>query len=313
MSMTLSDAAVLSQDMLVKGIIETLIKESPILPRLSFQEVEGTAYTVTREDKDNMGTVHWRQVNGVWTESTAKYDEKNFHLMRLGEDAVVDNFLQQTQSDRYQLMAQQVQAKSRLMAHAFDEAAIYGNEDAYEPDGFHTMVDDNDSTFDVSVHCGTDATGGPLSIAKLEEAIDKMLVGPPTFALMNRTIRRRFDAYLRSKASYQVERDEWGRRVTMYADFPILTSDHLLQTEAISDDAYSAKTGGLTSSVFLVYASAPDGVHGIQNKGIQYETWDKLETADGGKTRIKWYVSLAQGSPYSVVRIDGITDAAVTD
>lgn len=311
MAMTLTEASALTQDLMLKGIIETLIKESPLMKRLPFETIEGSAYSFNREDPNNPGNVQWRTVGATWTESTAQFDSKSYHLMRLGADCDVDNFLLKTMSNINQLMAEQVAMKTKLMAHAFDSAAIYGNEDNNEPDGFHVMVADS-SSFGVQIHCGTNDTGGPLTVAKLEEAIDAMKVGSPSFMLMNKAIARRFNAYLRSVASYNVERDEWGDRVSVYADIPIYTTDHIKQTEAIADGAYSAPTGGATSSVFLVYDGAGDGVVGLQNGGISYETWDRLEVKDASRTRVKWYVSLAQRSPFSVVRIDGITDAAVT-
>lgn len=310
MAMTLADAAKLSNDYMLKGIYETLIKTSPLMSMMPFETLNGTAYTVNREDEDNMPTVAFRQVDGVWTESTGKTTQKSYHLTILGGDCDVDNFLLASQQDVNQLMAEQVAMKTKIMAHVFDQKAIYGDEDNYEFDGFHVMVGDAGS--DVQVHAGSDSTGGALNLMLLDEAIDKCTAGKPDFILMNKTIRRWLDAYLRSVGSYVTERDDYGNRFGIYNDIPVLTSDWLLQTEAISDGAYSAATGGVTSSIFVGYLGAGDGVTGLQNGGITYETWDRLEQKDASRTRIKWYVGMAQRSIKSLVRIDGVTAAAVT-
>ena len=65
MAMTLADAAKLSNDYMLKGIYETLIKTAPLMSMMPFETLNGTAYTVNREDEANMPTVAFRQVDGV--------------------------------------------------------------------------------------------------------------------------------------------------------------------------------------------------------------------------------------------------------
>ena len=45
MALTLAEAAKLSNDMLLQGVVETIIKESPILQRLPFIEIAGNGLT----------------------------------------------------------------------------------------------------------------------------------------------------------------------------------------------------------------------------------------------------------------------------
>jgi hypothetical protein len=45
MAMTLDEASKLSNDMLLQGVVETIIKDSPVLQRLPFIEIVGNGLT----------------------------------------------------------------------------------------------------------------------------------------------------------------------------------------------------------------------------------------------------------------------------
>jgi len=45
MALTLVEAAKLSNDMLLQGVVETIVKDSPILQQLSFIEIAGNGLT----------------------------------------------------------------------------------------------------------------------------------------------------------------------------------------------------------------------------------------------------------------------------
>ena len=50
MALTLTEAAKLSNDVMLAGVIETIVKESPVLQRLPFIELVGNALTYNREN-----------------------------------------------------------------------------------------------------------------------------------------------------------------------------------------------------------------------------------------------------------------------
>ena len=45
MALTLAEAAKLSNDMLLQGVVETIVKDSPILQQLPFIEIVGNGLT----------------------------------------------------------------------------------------------------------------------------------------------------------------------------------------------------------------------------------------------------------------------------
>jgi hypothetical protein len=50
MALTLAEAAKLSNDILLSGVVETIIKDSPILQRMPFIEIVGNGLTYNREN-----------------------------------------------------------------------------------------------------------------------------------------------------------------------------------------------------------------------------------------------------------------------
>jgi len=307
MALTLSESAKLSQNNLIRGIVEELIKASPLIARYPFEELVGNALAINREDSDNMGSVSFRPVDGIWTESTAKFTQVTFPLKVLGGDADVPNLIQASRSNLNDQMAAQVKVKTKLMAHEFDHEAIYGVAASTNGfDGLHTLV-----ASAMQVHAGSSSTGAKLTEALLDQLVDLIPDGPPDILLMNKNIRRRLAQHLRLKGSYATARDDYGRMNMVWGDIPIIVTDWLTQTETIASDAYSAETGGATSSIFAIRFGSGDGLVGIQNGGIQTEYWDKLESKDASRVRIKWYVSQALYSTKALARLDGLTDVSM--
>src|SRR5689334_16812432 len=97
MPLTLSEAAKLSTDMLQRGVIETIIEESPVFDRLPFLPVEGNSFKYNQENV--LGGAAFYAVNAIWTESAATFTQKTANLTILGGDADVDNFLQRSRSN----------------------------------------------------------------------------------------------------------------------------------------------------------------------------------------------------------------------
>jgi hypothetical protein len=311
MAVSLTQSAYYTQNKLAKGIAELLIKESPILAKLPWVDVTGNALAVNMEDEDALGSVSFRAPNSTWTESTGNIEQVTYALKVLGEDADVDTFLRSTRSDVTDLMKTQIKIKTKLMGHAFENECVYGTDTSTNGfDGLHTWQ----ATYTGQVvSMGTSATGAALTAVALDQAIDLVRAGRPNAIICNRNIRRRMTQYLRTVGSYNTNRDEYGNLWEYWQDIPILVSDAITQTETISANTYAAKTGGATSSIFVVYFSEGDGVCGIQNGGIKTEMFDKLETKDAQRCRIKWYCGLALYNPKAFAVIDGITDAVMAN
>ncbi|MBI4312770.1 MAG: hypothetical protein HY681_13465 [Chloroflexi bacterium] len=73
MALTLAEAAKLSNDLLLAGVIETIIKESPVLQQLPFVEITGNALTYNRENA--APTAAFYNVGDAWAEDTPTFTQ----------------------------------------------------------------------------------------------------------------------------------------------------------------------------------------------------------------------------------------------
>ena len=88
MALTLAESAKLSTDMILAGVIETVIKEEHILDQLPFVEVVGNSFVYNRLNTEP--TVSFLDVGDTWTEDTPDFTQLSVQLKILGGDADVD-------------------------------------------------------------------------------------------------------------------------------------------------------------------------------------------------------------------------------
>ena len=306
MALTLTEAAKLSNDVVQQGVIETVVKESRVLEVLPFIEMAGNALTYNRENA--MATAAFFDVGDTWTESTPTFTQVLATLKILGGDADVDQYIATTRSNVQDIEAAVLELKAKAVAHEFEDEFIYGDTavDAKGFDGLHKVVPSGQQ-----IHLGSGTTPAALSLKKLDEAIDLAKPGKPDFLLLTRRTRRGISAFARALTSpVQYEAGDFGRRVMSYDGIPVFESDFMVDTELLAAGAFSAKTGGASSSVFAVKAGEGQLV-GLTNGGIQVENVGSLETKDARRWRCKWYVGLALFSTLAVARLDGISSADV--
>src|SRR3990172_11998144 len=128
MALVLEEAAKLSNDMLLQGVVETIIKESPVLQRLPFIEIVGNGLTYNQEK--TLPGIDFYDVGDTWTESTPTFEQLTANLKIMGGDADVDNFLKVTRSNLQDLEAAVVELKAKALRDKFDESFVYGDSTA---------------------------------------------------------------------------------------------------------------------------------------------------------------------------------------
>src|ERR671917_2829002 len=125
MAMTKVEAAKLTQDMMLRGVIETIVTESMILELLPFMQVTGTSVTYNREATLPAATFY--DVGDTWTEATPTFTQVTAALKIMGGDADVDNFLQQTYADPNDLEAEVIASRAKSVAYKYNAAFITGD------------------------------------------------------------------------------------------------------------------------------------------------------------------------------------------
>ena len=294
MSITLTEASKLATDVLLKGIIETIVKDSPILEKLPFIQITGNSLKYNRE-KTLPSAAFYAPVTGTWAASPPTFEQCSASLSVLGVDADVDNFLKSTRSNVQDLEAACIELAAKAVRHKFEDTFLNGDTsvDTKSFDGIDKLT-----TGGQVATMG--ANGASLTLAKLDEVIDLVKGGPPALLLMSKRTRRSLNNLARTSGSFlQADRNEFGQMMQYYDGVPVGVSDY------ISD----AKTVGTSADCSTVYAMqlGEGALAGLTAPGgLQVETVGSLETKDATRTRVKWYVAAALFNTIKVAKLTGV-------
>ncbi len=306
MALTLDEAAKLSNDMLLQGVVETIVKDSPVLQQLSFIEIVGNVLTYNQEK--TLPTIDFYEVGDTWAESTPTFEQKTANLKIMGGDADVDNFLKATRSNIQDLEAAVVELKAKALKDKFEETFIYGDSsvNAKQFDGLRKLIDTTTASDQVIAMNGTGAT---LTLAKLDELIDAIKGGKPDIMLMSRRSRRKINALVRAAGGMiETDRDKWGNFVQLWDGIPVGVNDWILDTHVLTGGEETATSGGTCSTIYA-FQMGEGALCGLTGPGhLTVEPIGSLETKDASRTRIKWYCSLALFSSIKSAALIGVKD-----
>lgn len=298
MALLLSEAAKLATDVLQRGVIETIIKDSPILHALPFMTIEGNSYKYTQEN--TLGSADFYAVNATWSESAATFTQQSASLAILGGDADMDNFIQRTASNVQDQRAIQVAKKSKAVSQKFEDTFINGSV-ATDPNSFNgvkSLITNADQIVTAGVN------GAVPTLAMVDDLIDRVMGGKPDMLLMSKRTRRKLKSLLQASAHY-VEHGEssFGRMVMMYDGIPVEVSDWISDTEAVGT------SGNVCSTMYALSFAPQEALSGLQNGGIEVVDVGQLESKDASRVRIRWYCGLALFNQLRAAKLIGIKDA----
>ena len=294
MALTKVEAAKLTQDLLLRGVIETVIKESQLLQLLPFMEVTGTAVTYNREA--TLPAASFYDVGDTWTEATPTFTTVTASLKIMGGDADVDNFLQATYADPNDLEAEVIASRGRSVAHAFLDG-FYNGDTAVDSKAFDGLT----KAIPAGQTIAAGANGGALTLDLMDQVIDLVKPGKPDAILISKRTRRKLSSLRRASGNLlETDVDQFGQRALFYDGIPLVVD------EFVSDTQTKGSSGTVCSSVYCVKFGQGVGVMGLEHGGIQVDRVGDLETKDARRHRIKWYAGLAIFRDQGVARVEGI-------
>jgi HK97 family phage major capsid protein len=293
MALTLTEAAKLSNDIVRQGVIETVVKDSPILQRLPFIEIVGNSLKYNRENA--LPTATFFAVGDTWTESTPTFTQVATALAIMGGDADVDHYLAATRSNVQDIEAAVLELKAKAVRHKFEDTFLNGDT-AVDANAFNGLA--KAVTAGQTITAGTN--GAPLTLPLLDELIDKVKPGRPDLILMSKRTRRALNQLVRASGAFMETRQtEFGTFQEFYAGIPIGVSDFLSDTE-------TQGTATNASSVYVMQFGE-GRIAGLQGPGgLTVERVGTLESKDATRWRIKWYVGLAVFADLALARLKGI-------
>lgn len=281
--LTLQSVANLTQDMLQKGVIQTMAMTSAVLEEIPFIQVQGNGYSYNI--MDTLPEVGYRKVNEGYTPGTAEVKKHTEFLTIMGGFADVDQFDVQVSSNINDVRSIMTQAKATAVAQQFERDFFTGEaEDGKTLKGLEKRLADNVAGVEIKAELTLDA---------LNELLDAV-AGGASVLYMSKKMRRQVLSLLQASNHYiENGADAFGRPVAMYGGVKI---------RAVEDALIPA------NKIYAVRFDVTTGVHGIQNGSLTAKDLGLLHDRPVYRTLIEWYVGLAtkHEKSFAVLNTEGV-------
>jgi len=311
---SLAEAQKLVQSVLLQGVVQEIIEEGQLLPKLPVFTITGKSVKYNREKTLPSGDFYDTHEQIPWNADVDYATQVEVELKRIARQDILDNFMLKTYKDPNDYETIIVSELRKGVMRTIEQKLIYGDATTYpkEFDGLWGLVDSN---MQIENH----ATGGALSLAKLRELIDSVKLKPIHMLLMPFEIARRIDAAMQEgdlgKGQISWAVNQIGERVTYFQGIPIVRSDYMKMTEGDK-----TRTGGSNGSIWAIHlGQIQDGglclATGGDTGGVDFFKvirLEELEDYDAAGIRLVAYCALALGSTKALGQLCNITDAPVT-
>ncbi len=317
MAVTLAEAAVLSQNTLQRGVIETFVQVSPILDRLPLLGIDGNAYAYNKEA--TLPGVAFRAVNEAYVESTGTVVQASESLVILGGDADVDKFIVATRGNLNDQRATQTAMKVKSLSYKFQDTFFNGDiaVDTKAFDGLRKRL-----TGAQVLDAGVNGLGPVAGGHDFLDQLDRLMAAVPGINGQNGAIYANAAIHARLASSLRrlgggdfIREDLTGKRVLTYNGVPVLDAG---QTPAGVDILPQTETQGTSTTASSMYAvrfgqdEGDQAVTGLASNNLLLPTpYDlgELDTKPVFRTRIDWYCGLATFGGRAAARLRGVLAA----
>src|SRR5436853_4946496 len=119
MAITLTEAAKLSNNVVLQGVVETIVKESAVLQALPVIDITGNALVYNQEN--SLATAGFFAVGDTWVEPTPTFTQLSATLAIMGGDADADNYLRQTRSNVQDIEAGVLELRAKAVRQTWDQ------------------------------------------------------------------------------------------------------------------------------------------------------------------------------------------------
>lgn len=294
-----ADAQRLSNNFLVAGVVEEIIKRDAIYALLPFIAVNNKAYVYNRED--TIPTINFVDVNTAIPEGGSTVIEVTVTLKIIGHNVDVDKFLSQTMGDTNSQVAIQLQGAAKAVDQKFRQTMVTGSvaSNALEFDGMRALCT-SAQTIEAAPN------GAALTYEALDQLIDQVPHRPDAIFMRHGTYRA-LKSLMRTAGGMlpeQIKFREFNGTVPSYDGIPILLSEYLPANEVQG-------SASNTTSIYAARMNTVDGLHGIyggDTLGIRIENLGTREDYDANRWRLMWYTAMVLKSTKSLARLKGITN-----
>lgn len=325
---TLTQYEYLDRDMILRGVVDWLVKESPLLGILPMKAIQGNAYKYNVSTA--LPTASWTSVGDQIAESTGTYAQRSTDIYTLIQNAYTDKSaiaLNSTQNPE----AIDAQLAAQAMAHEFEKTLIIGrtsvDSSSKQFKGLLRIMAEFESTsttdLDGNIFSSPDtgnntqaltqaATSGALTMPAVDALVDQIRPGKPDLLIMSRYARRKLNALQRASGSSGVTMQEselFGKFMDSYDGIPIYISDWIkdnYQNNAsnvlaiASYDFDTTRTTDYDNSIIFAMKLGENGVQGLHAGEMSHEREEVVEDYNAILNRYVWYIGLACTAKYSL-------------
>ncbi len=302
-TVTLAESAKLSQDMLIAGLIETIIEVNPIFDVMPFTEIEGNALAYNRELV--LGDAQFAGVGGTITaKSPATFTRVVSELTTIIGDAEVNGLIQATRSNIQDQTAVQVASKAKSVGRLYQQTMVIGDGTANTFQGVQSLVAPGQT-----ITAGTD--GAALTFELLDQLLDKVKDkdGQVDYIMSSASMRRKYLSLLRGLGGASINdtvRLPSGRVIPVYRDTPWFVNDH------IPTNQVQGTSGAVCTTIYAgtfddgSYKYGISGLTATGAAGVRVQNVGAKETADETITRVKMYAGFANYSQLGLAALKGV-------
>lgn len=287
------EAEKLSQEQLLRGVIEEFIDKEQLFALLPFSPVTGKALAYNREK--TLATGDWLDVNDNVNESTSTFDEVTTRLRALIGDVDVDKFLDGTMSEHNSQRAIQIASKLKGMRNQFKDALINGSTANKQFDGLKALV--------TAEHI-LDGTGKSIAFSMLDELRDAVKLGADVIMMRPEHIRA-YRALLRTmggNTASMIQIPNFAQPILAHDGIPIIVNEYIKKVDAGG--------GVFTADIYAAKLDEGNGLHGLFASGLPagfvIEDVGTVQNKDATRTRIKLYTGLALKSTHALAKVGSV-------
>jgi hypothetical protein len=301
-SLTLAQSALLAENDLVAGVIETIVTVNKMFALLPFDGIEGNAIAFDRELV--LGDTELLAVGGtVAAKASTTVTQATGTLTTIVGDAEVNGLIQSTRSATNDQTATQVAGKAKSAGRKYQDQMINGSGSGANIQGLLSLVAAG-QTIDAGTN-GADLTFELLD-ALLSKVIDKD--GVVDFISLNDRTLRKYFSLLRGLGGASMD-DTFtlpsGEEIPAYRGTPLLRNDFIPidQTQGTATTATSMFAGNFDDGSRTIGIA---GLTSSNDAGIQIRDVGWAEAKDEFITRVVWYCGLANFSQLGLAMVKGL-------
>lgn len=323
---TLTQYEYLDRDMILAGVVDRIVMESPLLGILPQRTIAGNTFKYNVEV--TLPTAQFTTVGTPLSENTGTYEPRYadvFTLIQTGYTDKSKKTLNLTQDPE----TVDIGLAAKAMAHRWEKAAIIGrtsvDTDPLEFKGLLRILAEMETATTTDLDAvnndqviANDATAAVVTMDGMDQLVDQVRPGKPTMLLMSRKVRRQLTALSRAAGTSGLQFVEsmlFGQTMHHYDGVPIYISDWLLNnypdlsSSVLDITAYDydkAYGSGFDSSLVLaLQLGEDDGVMGLQAGEMTHEREEFLEDFNAVANRLVMYTGMACFRKYAIAGLIG--------